>query len=596
MKRRLHRLVGKINALPMARRIFLMFAVLTIIPLALVTAFIYNNIRQAESNRVFYTANQLFSQAKGVLDSKGKYIHEVMDILFMNENLQRFVNNATPEYAMDYGRQLLDYTRIIKLAKGIEGREGIQKFLLYIPDSRIHARGNPTCISMDTIKDEPWFLHLAEEPDLTRWLSSRQISRGAEEEPAFIPVVRMVKDIKDFSRGSGIIRLDLSLKEIDKILGNAMASESSLAILYTEDEELIHAAGGSTEHALDHALAYRSTPGEVFEEGWTRVKVAGVSYLVRSERITATEWFMGVSIPMDEFHLFGGIRLEWLVLPLFLLLVTYLAAYLIARLSTIRLKALTAQMRHAGRGDLSLRDLSNSRDEISELERNFNQMMVQINSLMDDKFRMGEQIKTTELRFLQAQINPHFLYNTLDMISWFSYMGKGEELREAVSTLARFYKLSLSSGADEIPIRDELEHVRMYVRIQNMRYSGAIDLRLAADEGVLDKKIVKGTLQPIVENAIQHGIMEKTEKSGVITITAHFDQGGILISVTDDGVGISKEALRVLSGQHWEESASYGLRNVSLRLSTLYGEGFGLSFLSEPGQGARVEIHIPVRE
>ena len=122
MKRRLHRLVGKINALPMARRIFLMFAVLTIIPLALVTAFIYNNIRQAESNRVFYTANQLFSQAKGVLDSKGKYIHEVMDILFMNENLQRFVNNATPEYAMDYGRQLLDYTRIIKLAKGIEGR------------------------------------------------------------------------------------------------------------------------------------------------------------------------------------------------------------------------------------------------------------------------------------------------------------------------------------------------------------------------------------------------------------------------------------------------------------------------------------------
>ena len=189
------------------------------------------------------------------------------------------------------------------------------------------------------------------------------------------------------------------------------------------------------------------------------------------------------------------------------------------------------------------------RDEIGELARTYDGMIDEIETLIAREERTQRELKGAELKALQAQINPHFLYNTLDMIKWMSRRGMADEIEELLNSLATFYRLSLSEGRETIPIRDELRHVELYARIQNMRFRGAIDFSISVDEAVLDCEILRVTLQPLVENSILHGINEKPDKRG--RITHHGRRRGRVgdpRAVEDDGVGIEAMAPGVASG------------------------------------------------
>lgn len=174
---------------------------------------------------------------------------------------------------------------------------------------------------------------------------------------------------------------------------------------------------------------------------------------------------------------------------------------------------------------------------------------------------------------------------------------KASEIGHLVESLSRFYKLSLSKGEDIVTIENELNHVRAYVQIQNMRFSNSIGLEINVPEDLYPYHILKIVLQPLVENAIQHGIFEKEEEVGTVTINGDLRDNDIILYVQDGGVGIPEEKLQnLLTGVSNHDSHGYGVRNINERLKLNYGSEFGLSYCSRPGLGTTVEIRIPIQK
>ncbi|MEG0692509.1 MAG: sensor histidine kinase, partial [Oscillospiraceae bacterium] len=237
-------------------------------------------------------------------------------------------------------------------------------------------------------------------------------------------------------------------------------------------------------------------------------------------------------------------------------------------------------------------------DEIGQLMNGFNQMMGEINTLIKEKYEYGQQIKGLELKALQAQINPHFLYNSLDLINCIAIQNEVPEIIVMVNSLAKFYKLSLSRGNDVISLRDEFMHSRLYIQIQNMRFENCIQTKWEIDETLLDFGVIKIILQPIIENAIIHGIFERQDKVGTLWISCIKEDKDIFIRVADNGVGMDAETIRNNftpgpPGSVTETRGGYGIRNIQDRLRLIYGESYGLSCQSTLGKGTVVTVRIP---
>lgn len=242
-------------------------------------------------------------------------------------------------------------------------------------------------------------------------------------------------------------------------------------------------------------------------------------------------------------------------------------------------------------------------NEITELGISFNIMIGRIKELLAAQVKEQEALQKAELKALQAQINPHFLYNTLDTIVWMAEANKTDQVIEIVRTLSSFFRIALSKGKDWIPIRQEIEHVRSYLHIQKIRYRDILDYQIDVDDNVLDGTILKLTLQPLVENALYHGIKNK-RNGGTIWVRARLkDTDQILLEVQDDGVGCTpyrlaqiREKLGSAAYEIAQEEEGFGLANVNKRIKLYYGSQYGLSIESQYQEGTLVTVTIPLRE
>jgi two-component system sensor histidine kinase YesM len=241
-------------------------------------------------------------------------------------------------------------------------------------------------------------------------------------------------------------------------------------------------------------------------------------------------------------------------------------------------------------------------DEITELGMSFNIMIGKIRELLDAKIKEQENLKKAELRALQAQINPHFLYNTLDTIIWMAESQKTDEVVQIVSALSNFFRISLSKGKDWIAIREEIERTRSYLTIQKMRYRDIMDYQIEVDDAVANCTILKLILQPLVENALYHGLKNQRRR-GAITIRAkQKNEDEVLLQVEDDGVGIPPEKLARITAMMNDNSdeirfeRGFGLDNVNKRIKLYYGKQYGLSINSEYQTGTCVTLVIPAQK
>ena len=280
-----------------------------------------------------------------------------------------------------------------------------------------------------------------------------------------------------------------------------------------------------------------------------------------------------------------------------------LAAWLISASIYLPIKKLHDVTTTITEHDLRALVTSENANEITELGMSFNIMIGRIRELLAAQAKEQEALQKAELKALQAQINPHFLYNTLDTIVWMAETNETDQVIEIVRTLSSFFRIALSKGKDWIPIRQEVEHVRSYLHIQKIRYRDILDYEIDVDENVLDGTILKLTLQPLTENALYHGIKNKRD-GGTIQVRARKKEPDqVLIEVQDNGVGCTpyrlaqiQERLNDESYEISQEDEGFGLANVNKRIKLYYGNQYGLSIESQYQEGTRVTVTIPLRE
>ena len=309
-------------------------------------------------------------------------------------------------------------------------------------------------------------------------------------------------------------------------------------------------------------------------------RVVGVSYV--DELVTSSLW--------ENFWLLA-------LAAVAILLAALVSSIVISRALSRPLKGLSRAMRQFEKNadTFTYAPVGGAR-EVQELSESFGHMVVKIQHLMETVRREEINLRKTELKALQAQINPHFLYNTLDSIAWMCEQGRNDEAVQMVNALAQLFRISISRGHELIPIRSELRHAESYLKIQKHRYKNQFSYRFDVDESCLDFLCNKITLQPIIENAIYHGINGLVDE-GEIVITLRADGSDVVFTVADNGVGMEEEQIQAILRKERSDHTGIGIKNVNDRLKIYFGEGYGITIDSEPDVGTTVTIRMPqVRE
>lgn len=261
-----------------------------------------------------------------------------------------------------------------------------------------------------------------------------------------------------------------------------------------------------------------------------------------------------------------------------------------SRFVTRRIVKIQKCMKEVENGNLNVNVPVDGNDEISDLTRGFDAMVLRLDMLINEVYDSRLKEKEYEMKALQAQINPHFLYNTLSLINWKAIEADAVDISKISLALSYFYRTSLNKGKNVMSIKDEIDNMRSYLTIQQMMHDGDFDAVIDIEDGILQYNTLNLILQPLIENAIDHGIDLNTGVRGVITITGRGTEDEIILTVEDNGVGMTKEqADKIIT----KDSKGYGVRNVNERIKLYYGEQYELKIESEIGKGTKVIVHFP---
>ncbi len=293
------------------------------------------------------------------------------------------------------------------------------------------------------------------------------------------------------------------------------------------------------------------------------------------------------------------IRLICSLLAILLLLIVF-SVFVSERLADRVTKPITdlcGMAEKFSKGDFTVSYHTETNDEMETLAENFNNMVNEIRMLVNNIHKEQENAKNMELRLLQEQINPHFLYNTLDTITWLTESGDKKQAVRMIQELSSFFRTTLSRGREQITVREEQEHIHSYLEIQHFRYQDIMDYDIRFSEEILDCGIRKLTLQPIIENALYHGIKNKRGKGSII-VTGELKGGDLVFTIRDDGIGMTTEELEHLRGLidgriEKRTKGGFGMANVQKRIVMQYGRSYGISVESVHGKGTRVTVKIP---
>lgn len=414
--------------------------------------------------------------------------------------------------------------------------------------------------------------------------------------------ISVSRRISSFEDGStlGVILVDLNLNKIEEICsafypqneGNLCLISNEGTVVYEQrrpqgqrynlrQEEIaqslyqgLTAAGGTAWEWQHDGEKYQIVSYDIEKAGWTAVSITPISVINRS--------------------MYETVAVIMLVGFCLLLIIIVILNILLKRIVN-PIVSLADAMDMADGGNLGLHVPVKGHDETGRLSKSYNRMLERIDLLMKQVVNEQEEKRKYELQMLQAQINPHFLYNTLDSIIWMAEL-KDDSVVPMTEALAKLFRISLNKGNEFITIRDELEHVRNYLVIQSMRYEDKFSYSIVAADEVMNYKTVKLIIQPIVENSIYHGIKLKKQKGNIVITVMSRDQD-ILIRVSDDGAGMSEATCREIltKDSHFENTSGSGIgvKNVNERIRLYFGPDYGLTYESREGKGTTVTIRLP---
>ncbi len=577
----------------------IIFAVLTTIPLSIVGVVSYSRsystIRENITNSATQIANQLNTSIELVFQDSEKFLkignHEttvrfvnpyrqseestyrsalaIIDLFQLFREIYEFDTKIKGIYILGFnGNNISEQEGRYSLSENVESIETVQRILsrpgevMYIPNSEIDYAGTPSykdVISVGKAIIRP---------------STREILGVIIVDVDRAAIVEMCRNIKMGDTGYFAV-----VTSHGKFIYPQNGEINLQELTYENLQRIANNEEGAFVQEVNKELEFFvfNTLNKV---GW---KIVG--------RVKLKELMRGA------YH----IRSITVAVVIFCVIFAAILYFFISDALTHPILDLKEKMAQAESGNLEVRAHSSNSDEIADLCHSFNVMIGKIKELLDRNIKEQEELKKSELKALQAQINPHFLYNTLDAIVWMTEANNKEQVVKITKTLSSFFRIVLSRGEEWISIEEEVEHIQSYLTIQKMRYRDILDYELVFDKNILGFRVLKLTLQPLVENAIYHGIKNK-RKPGLIQVKGGILDGNtLLLEVLDNGGGMTAEKLRdvrkTLDRDMLEIDGDngYGLKNVNQRIKLYYGKEWGVSVDSDQGVGTRVSVVIPAK-
>ena len=406
--------------------------------------------------------------------------------------------------------------------------------------------------------------------------------------------INVSKQIKYRGDGAiGVLKIEISFQSFIELVDKSNLGEGGHITIIDPDYEIVYTSLSDPGSAADEIGVVRE-----IVLGTQNTALGEYNMAVNVDTLSNTKWRICVFINVDKLAEIESIFVSTAVIvSVIVLIVGVVLLAGVARAITSPMEQLELAMRKVEKSDyfrMEEVDIVASR-EVEALTRRFNKMMRKIGELMEHVIAEQDAQRKSELKALQNQINPHFLYNTLDSIMWLIENNKNREAGEMVVALARLFRIGISNDNLVIPVRDEIEHVRNYLLIQSIRYADSFDYEFDVDDGALDVPTMKLVLQPLVENCIYHGLRNRIDK-GYIKISAYVESGYLVLRVSDNGYGMRQEAIDGLhrSFENGEASGGVGLKNIYQRVMIFYGRNAEMKIESELDEGTTIIIKEPL--
>jgi two-component system sensor histidine kinase YesM len=580
LKRIYAHLRGIIKVSSIQSVITLSFTAVTILSLIFVSLSLYGIFSDnAEKNAAFST-QQIMDQVNVNLESYLKGMMEISVLIRSNLNEETYKNR---KYLID----LLQVTSQI--------RKDIVTMAVYSDTGRL-LFSSPSGDYNDNfhISQQNWFKESVNKPTEYIYVPPHVQRLFENDRPWVVSLCRCVTFYQNDKPATWVTMVDMNFSTIEQLCNQVSLGKRGYIyivdqngnIIYHPQQQIVYA--GLKSENIKEALS--KDPGSYFDDfqgerrimtirnisytGWKMVGISYVDELVPNKRNLSN---------VVLYILFFGIAFEILA-----------SMFLSSKISQ-PIKRLERQMKRVENGDFDISLEVKGEDEVKRLSKAFNLMVAKIRQLMNEIISEQEAKRKSEFKALQAQINPHFLYNTLDSIVWMNENQNYEGVTTMVAALAKLFRVSISKGSEIINVSDEIDHAASYLTIQKIRYKDKFDFRIDAQPEALHQKTLKLILQPIIENAIYHGINQLQEK-GEIKISVAIEGENIVFRVSDNGYGIKPETLKCILDREPRSahSGGVGLKNINERIKLCYGNEYGLEITSELDVGTTVLVRIPV--
>lgn len=571
MQNKMKKLLHWVNGIKLRYKLAIIYSLFCFLPVMLLFWLSFLQMRSIIGDKEKMNLQSYLQQSVSSMDRTLDGYNSLSDYIAFDRTLAEV-------FSMEYGTPYEQYEQLTQkvdpiLRSSSYFHGGMQRITIYTDNGMV--KHDTTVAPVSEIEETDWYQKTLEHPGINWFVNYQEKTLFSARKLAF----------SGAREGVNILYMDVDYQKLFTPYAETLISECGLYITDQEGKLVFEESRFSGKNQ-NYDLTYSE-----FLEQRDR---GSTDYTILCEQSNTTGWTVWLYQPvglageaMRPIVVMGGVTI------LICIFAAVLAYFITSGMVSGRIERLTRLMQEVQEGSMDMQVGSDDRDEIGMLYRGFGSMMKRIRTLINEVYLGKITQKEAELKALQAQINPHFLYNTLSLINWKALAAGEEDISRMTLAMSTFYRTALNRGRNVLQVEAELSNTRAYLEIQSMLHDGDFDYEIEAQPEILQCESLNLILQPLVENAIHHGIEEKTDGRGKISVRGWKEENCVWFMVEDNGIGMEQEvADKILT----MESKGYGVRNVDERIRLCYGEKYAMKVESVVGKGTKMTIHFPAKQ
>lgn len=571
MQNKMKKLLHWVNGIKLRYKLAIIYSLFCFLPVMLLFWLSFLQMRSIIGDKEKMNLQSYLQQSVSSMDRTLDGYNSLSDYIAFDRTLAEV-------FSMEYGTPYEQYEQLTQkvdpiLRSSSYFHGGMQRITIYTDNGMV--KHDTTVAPVSEIEETDWYQKTLEHPGINWFVNYQEKTLFSARKLAF----------SSAREGVNILYMDVDYQKLFTPYAETLISECGLYITDQEGKLVFEESRFSGKNQ-NYDLTYSE-----FLEQRDR---GSTDYTILCEQSNTTGWTVWLYQPvglageaMRPIVVMAGVTI------LICIFAAVLAYFITSSMVSGRIERLTRLMQEVQEGSMDMQVGSDDRDEIGMLYRGFGSMMKRIRTLINEVYLGKITQKEAELKALQAQINPHFLYNTLSLINWKALAAGEEDISRMTLAMSTFYRTALNRGRNVLQVEAELSNTRAYLEIQSMLHDGDFDYEIEAQPEILQCESLNLILQPLVENAIHHGIEEKTDGRGKISVRGWKEENCVWFMVEDNGIGMEQEvADKILT----MESKGYGVRNVDERIRLCYGEKYAMKVESVVGKGTKMTIHFPAKQ